>query len=303
MGKSESFYRAKHLEEMSFPSAWAGGNYSMRPGAFRCTGYHRTFPNMAMCATKPIAARASLSQNHARYLSQECGNHLLPKRRQVLSQIIPTCYNDGMVEWASVVWQNKWNRVRTDKYTSMDIDLKILVSLAGSLSKGMLEVSEISGDESKNTHFNLRLPSAEKHFCRRGSLWSHLADRFPPFPRIRQICSQEYQQVFTQRSGFSNSSESEIRCINNTRYANRPLLGLARRTHPQKICASAVSFRKRMAKDEGKFVSFRWGWFPGSMAIAVGSGVLTDMLVGDTDGSHRLFVLRKVAASLESERS
>lgn len=44
-------------------------------------------------------------------------------------------------------------------------------------------------------------------------------------------------------------------------------------------------------------------WFPGSMAIAVGSGVLTDMLVGDTDGSHWLFVLREVAASSESERS
>lgn len=31
-------------------------------------------------------------------------------------------------------------------------------------------------------------------------------------------------------------------------------------------------------------------------------GVFTDMLIGDTDGSHRLFVLRKVAASSESER-
>lgn len=85
--------------------------------------------------------------------------------------------------------------------------------------------------------------------------------QFPPYPRIRQICRQEYKQVFSQRTGFSNSSESEIRCINNTRYANRPLLGLVRRTHPQKICASVASFRKRIAKDEGKLVSFRWGWF------------------------------------------
>jgi len=33
-------------------------------------------------------------------------------------------------------------------------------------------------------------------------------------------------------------------------------------------------------------------WFPGSMTISVWQGVFTDMLVGDTDGSHRQFVLR-----------
>jgi len=183
MGKSESFKQAGHLDEMSFPPAWAGGNHSMRPGAFCCTGYHRTFSNMAMCATRPIDARASLSQNPARYLSQEFGDHLVPKRRQALSQIITTCYNESMVEWARFVWQNKWNRVRTDKYTSMDIDLKILVSLAGSLSKGMLEVSEISGDGAKNTHFNLRLPSAEKHFCRRGSLLASFGRSLSAIPK------------------------------------------------------------------------------------------------------------------------
>jgi hypothetical protein len=43
-------------------------------------------------------------------------------------------------------------------------------------------------------------------------------------------------------------------------------------------------------------------WFSGSMVIEVGSGVLTDMLPGDTDVSHRLFVLREFAASSESER-
>jgi len=143
MGKSESFKQAGHLDEMSFPSAWAGGNHSMRPGAFCCTGYHRTFSNMAMCATRSIDARASLSQNHARYLSPECGNHLLPKRRQVLSQIVPTCYNDGMIEWASVVWQTQVSSRRT--LLCMASDLRTSLRLTGTHADGMLKVRVLTG--------------------------------------------------------------------------------------------------------------------------------------------------------------
>lgn len=149
MGKSESFVRAEHLEEMSFPSAWAGGYHSMRPGAFRCTGFHRTFSNMAMCATRPIDSRTSLSQNHARYLSQECGNHLLSKRRQVLSQIIPTCYNDGMIEWASVVWQTQVSSRRT--LLCMASDLRTSLRLTGTHADGMLEARLMTGRGEKYT--------------------------------------------------------------------------------------------------------------------------------------------------------
>lgn len=149
MGKSESFIRAEHLEEMSFPSAWTGGNHSMRSGASRCTGFHRTFSNMATCATRPIDLRTSLSQNHARYLSQENENHLLPKRRQVLSQIIPTCYNDGMVEWASVVWQTQVSSRRT--LLCMASDLWTSLRLTGTHADGMLEVRLMTGRGEKYT--------------------------------------------------------------------------------------------------------------------------------------------------------
>lgn len=149
MGKSESFIRAEHLEEMSFPSAWTGGNHSMRPGAFRCTGFHRTFSNMAMCATKPIDSRTSLSQNHARYLSQECGDYLLPKRQQVLSQIVPTCYNDGMIEWASVVWQTQVSSCRT--LLCMASDLRTSLRLTGTHADGMLEARLMTGRGEKYT--------------------------------------------------------------------------------------------------------------------------------------------------------
>lgn len=80
--------------------------------------------------------------------------------------------------------------------------------------------------------------------------------QFPPFPRMRQICRQGYQQVFTQRTGFSNSSESEIRCINNTRYANRPLLGLVRRTHPLKTVRVLRASGKELRRMKTNWCAF-----------------------------------------------